>query len=308
MQDSGDSILFSFVNAGKDILTLDLKTQQGAESLWEILSEADVFITNFRGAGLSRLGIDSRTLHEAFPGLVIGWITGTYLDTDASPAVDITALARSGFLMLDRLDESLQRPNVPIVDLMAGMFLAIEVLACMSSPSGRGREIRVPLQDSAFFLNSLAMAASPTFYRDERPPRNTSAFGLSLVAEASDGWVGIAAPSDALFTKFATALKREDWLSRFPTADDRRVRAAELVEDIRREIGGRRAEEVVRELRQLDVPCEIVRTSVEASTDPYLIESGLVREGEQEGLVSVLPLSVDGRRMRLDGGTGEDAR
>ena len=147
------------------------------------------------------------------------------------------------------------------------------------------------------------MAASKTFAAHGVPPRNTSAFGLSLVAETSDGWVGFAAPSDTIFTRFSNALQRDDWLIRFPSAEDRRMLAEELVEEIRVEFRKRKAQDIVEKLRLMDVPCEIIRTSMEAASDSYLIESGLVSEGEQEGLVTVLPLTVDGHRIRFDLGT-----
>jgi CoA:oxalate CoA-transferase len=298
---SGHSILFTFVNSGKEMVELDLKTPQGVEDLWRLLEEADVFISNFRGTALSRMGIDTETLRRDFPALVIGIISGSYLDSDDSPAVDITALARSGFLMLDRLDDSLQRPNVPIVDLMSGLVLAMEILASTSSDRSQGRVINVPLQDSAFFLNSLAMAASESFVEEGLPPRNTSAFGLSLLAEASDGWIGFAAPTDVLFEKFSQAMNREDWVVRFPSAEDRRLMGEVLVGEIRQELKKYSAQGVVSELQKLDVPSEVVQSCREAANDPYLIESGLVGESEQSGLVSMLPLLVDGRRIRLDG-------
>ena len=74
-----------------------------------------------------------------------------------------------------------------------------------------------------------------------------------------------------------------------------------LVGEIRQELKKYPAQDVVSELQKLDVPSEVVQSCREAANDPYLIESGLVAEGEQSGLVSMLPLLVDGRRIRLDG-------
>jgi crotonobetainyl-CoA:carnitine CoA-transferase CaiB-like acyl-CoA transferase len=59
---------FAALNSGKKLISLNLKNPEGLKVFMDILAEADVFMTNFRYGGLTRLGLDYETLHKKFPG------------------------------------------------------------------------------------------------------------------------------------------------------------------------------------------------------------------------------------------------
>ena len=67
---------FELDNRGKRSVAVDLRQPEGREVAWALLADADVFVTNYRPGGLDRLGLDWPTLHERFPNLVYGSITG----------------------------------------------------------------------------------------------------------------------------------------------------------------------------------------------------------------------------------------
>jgi len=90
---------FEIDNRGKHSVALDLRTDLGIDTMMELLSEADVFITNVRPGGLERLGLDAATLSKRFPRLIYGIITGYGLVGDEvdRAGYDIGAFwARSG--------------------------------------------------------------------------------------------------------------------------------------------------------------------------------------------------------------------
>ena len=90
---------FSANNSGKRFVSLNLKNPEGKEALLRILSDADVFMTNIRLAGIQRLGLDYDSLHEKFPRLIYCHFSGYgYEGPDKDkPGFDMTAFwAKSG--------------------------------------------------------------------------------------------------------------------------------------------------------------------------------------------------------------------
>src|SRR5262245_53946936 len=74
--EDGSSPPFEMDNRGKRSIVLDLTTESGRETVRELLSGADVFLTNVRPAALTRVGLDFETIATDHPALVYGLITG----------------------------------------------------------------------------------------------------------------------------------------------------------------------------------------------------------------------------------------
>lgn len=64
------------VNANKDWLSLNLKTQEGMDILMDLLSEADIFVNGLRDKALKKMGLDYETLHAKFPRLIWAQMRG----------------------------------------------------------------------------------------------------------------------------------------------------------------------------------------------------------------------------------------
>src|SRR5215212_1705284 len=74
--EDGASPPFEMDNRGKRSLVLDLTTDEDRGLALELVSGADVFITNVRPGALGRIGLDFETVAERNPRLVYGLITG----------------------------------------------------------------------------------------------------------------------------------------------------------------------------------------------------------------------------------------
>ena len=93
--------IFSIINSGKKLLSMDLKSPEGLEIMHKLLADADFFVTNTRYGGLTRLGLDYETLHEKYPKLIYCYINGYGLEGEEKdkPGFDMTCFwARSGIL------------------------------------------------------------------------------------------------------------------------------------------------------------------------------------------------------------------
>jgi len=67
---------FEIDNRGKKSVVLDLRDDADMATMHHLLSEADVFVSNVRTAGLARMGLDAETLTKKYPRLVYGLLTG----------------------------------------------------------------------------------------------------------------------------------------------------------------------------------------------------------------------------------------
>ena len=74
--EGGMSPPFEMDNRGKRSILLDLTTQDGRAAAHELLSGADVFLTNVRPGALKRIGLDFESVAARNPRLVYGLITG----------------------------------------------------------------------------------------------------------------------------------------------------------------------------------------------------------------------------------------
>ena len=97
--EEGNNPLFDMYNIGKNLIALNLKTEEGKEIFFQLLSDADVFVTNIRMQSLKKMGIDYDSLKERFPKLVYGHFSGFGVEGEEvnRPGFDQTAFwFRSG--------------------------------------------------------------------------------------------------------------------------------------------------------------------------------------------------------------------
>ncbi|HEX3141258.1 MAG TPA: CoA transferase, partial [Rhizobacter sp.] len=63
------SLMFRTLNDGKQLQSLDLRTDAGRAALHELLQTADVLVEGFRPGVMDRLGLGWNALHERYPRL-----------------------------------------------------------------------------------------------------------------------------------------------------------------------------------------------------------------------------------------------
>ena len=172
------------LNAGQEILVIDLKSPQGRARLDELLAEADLLISASRPAALQRLGLEWTLLHGRFPRLCQVAIVGYVAPRSNEAGHDLTYQAALGLL---------NPPHMPRT-LLADMAGAEQTVGAALSlllhreRAGQGGYVEVALADAA------ASMAEPLRY-------GTTAPGALLgggrpeynVYPAKEGWVAVAA-------------------------------------------------------------------------------------------------------------------
>ena len=217
----GQSAYFAAINHGKQSIALDLKAEGDRAIFDQLLARADIVLENYRPGVMEKLGLGWEALHERFPRLIYGAVSGFgHTGPDAQrPAYDMVVQARGGVMSITgEKDRDPVRVGASIGDIVAGMFLAQGVLAAVigRAKTGLGRKVDVAMLDSQLAILEHAIALTTV---TGTPPVPSGARHPSITPfetfHAADGLFVIAAGNDALFAKLCEVLG-------LPLADDPR--------------------------------------------------------------------------------------
>ncbi len=210
----GISTFFFSVNRGKRGIAIDLKAPEGKDLVRRLAREADVLAENFRPGTMDRLGLGYSALRMENPRLVYAALsgfgqTGPY---SSMAAVDAVAQAMGGTMSLNgEADGPPMRVGVSIGDMVAGLYLALGVLAALRARdvTGEGQLLDVALMEAQMALCENAIIRHSAFGED--PTRQGSRH--PLVAPfgpypTADGWLVIANVKE--WELFCALLERDD--------------------------------------------------------------------------------------------------
>src|SRR5262249_4007312 len=128
---SGLSAYYLSVNRNKESVAIDLRSEEGRESIRRLARRADVLVENFAPGALEKLGISLEALRSENPRLITASITGFgRRGPDAgAPGFDLLAQAGAGMMAITGApDGEAVKVGVGISDLMAGCYAAIAIL------------------------------------------------------------------------------------------------------------------------------------------------------------------------------------
>ncbi|HEX3176653.1 MAG TPA: CoA transferase [Methylomirabilota bacterium] len=297
---NGHSGSFNAINRNKRSLTVDLKTPAGVEIVHRLARTADVFVQNYRPGAARRLGVDDERLRALNPRLVYCSIsgfgsTGPYASRGG---YDLIAQGMSGIISLTGDEDG--RPaksGVPLSDLAAGLFGAYGILCALEhrERTGEGQVVDTSLLEAAM---ALTVREATEYWSTGRTP---AALGTAdrhaapcQAVQASDGWLTVAADSDATYERLCRAIGRPELAddARFARHDSRhrhrRVLAAEIERTTRKET---RAHWLAR-LAAAGVPSGPVNTYPEALADAQTLARDLVVDLVHPGAGPIKNLGV----------------
>ncbi|MBU9764531.1 CoA transferase [Mycobacterium sp. TNTM28] len=234
---------FEMDNRSKRSVVLDLGTDDGRHTALELLSSADVFLTNVRPAALRRLRLDFETVAARNPRLVYGLITGYGL---TGPEADRAAFDVAAFWARAGLADLLTRPgDTPpfqrggMGDHSAGTTLAAAVCAALlaRNRTGTGQLVTTSLYRQgaytvSFDLNTVLMSGQQIAIGQRESMANPCMNNYA----AGDGkrfWV-VGLQADRHWPVLCRVVGREEWSTdpRFATARDRYVNSRELIAEL----------------------------------------------------------------------------
>jgi crotonobetainyl-CoA:carnitine CoA-transferase CaiB-like acyl-CoA transferase len=295
----GHSYWWSVHGRNKKCVTLDLKSEEGRALLKDLVAQSDALVENLRPGQLARLGFDDTRLHEMRQDLVICHVSGYGLTGPLADRACFGAIgeALGGLRHLSNhtpgtTDLPPVRVGISIGDSLAGLYAAIAVLAGLWSKAPSGRIADVALTESVLSVMEgvLPEYGATGLAREPSGGRISTAAPTNAFPTADEGWVLIAANSDALFRTLCEEMQRPE-LAQDPRYSDNPARCRN-VDALETEIAAWSRQHDARSLERLlaeaDIPSSRVYTAADIAEDAQYNARRMVQWVEDPHLGRVL--------------------
>lgn len=287
------SPVFASFNRNKRSITLDLKTPEGNKVAMQLAKRSDVLLHNFRTGVMERLGLDYGSVRLQNPAIIYCSVSGfgSSGPSESVAANDLISQAASGLLSFTGYPgEPPARVPVGIGDLTAGLYATMGVLAGLlqrERHGAPGQQVETSLLEAVLSLISFNLTQHLVTGWIPQPQGTQNNVGQpNQVFRVRDGWVAVAATSDAMWQKFCLGIGQADTLGvdpRFTLLSDRYANREELVRQVSDLLSEMTLEECVGGLNAAQVPCSKVRSLDEVASDPQLQVLGAVAQVSYRG-------------------------
>ncbi|MDP6375600.1 MAG: CoA transferase [Pseudomonadales bacterium] len=255
---------FLAMNKGKRSVALDAHTNLGAEVIRRLLASADVFLTNYRSAALTRMGLDVNELLSKYPQLVIGHANGFGpRGEEADKAMlDGAAQARGGLISMTGFPGEIPIvTGVTVADHAGAMQLA---LGCVTGLVARGATGKGQLVQTSSLGGQLWLQMWEL--------QHSAMTGVSLSREGRHhpnikAPYGVYATSDDQAVLFVTAQTDEAWSSFWIYMDKPEVLLIDEWDTPGKRIGMAGSDQQLPEIRAL--MCEAIGSKTMAELDSF---------------------------------------
>lgn len=268
---------FEMYHGNMKSVPINPRNPKGLELMHRMISEADVFVSNYRPQVLEKIDLDYEALSTKYPRLIHATLTG-YGEKGPiknSPGFDITAFwGRSGLA-----HDSMEKEGTPIQipaafgDIYAGMALGLGVIAALydRNKTGKGTKICTSLYSAGLYANHCQIIDQQ--YGIEYPKsRKDNGRALKNSFQCKDGWIQAMTLSfEKDFNNFLRVIHREDLIGdpRWKSMEDTEgKKAVELTEIFDKEFAKMTVEEAVAGFDKYDIAVGPYFPGIFTVTDP----------------------------------------
>lgn len=254
------------VNTGKEIIYLDITLQQDLNTLYDLVKDADIIITNYKKGDDEKLKVTHSHLSTFNSKLIYASING-FGNKSSRTAYDLILQAESGFMFMngEKNAQPLKMP-VALIDVLAGhqMKEAILIALLKRERTGKGSHISVSLFDSA--LASLVNQATNWLIAKHLPQAggslhpNIAPYG-EIFKTSDHHLITFAIGSDKQFKQLCDLCSLTDlplW-DKFSTNQNRIVNRKELFDLLKSKIETKTFDTVYNFCLQHDIPIGKIR-------------------------------------------------
>ena len=265
---NGVSCYFMSANRNKQSVTVNLQTPEGQQIIRQLVSDADVFIENFRPGAAEKWGLGYEDLKKVNPRLIYCAISAVGRDgPDRDRAgVDLLMQAYGGLMSITgEAGRPPVRVGTSVVDLTAGANAAQAILAALfvRERTGRGQLVESSLlEGQVSWLTYHAVSYFATHQVPERIGSSHASVAPYGAYPTKSGFLVVAVASDALWRRFCGAIGRPDLAndSLFVSNPSRCEHRDALDEIINSVLSSQESEEWARRMDAAGVPCSPVNT------------------------------------------------
>lgn len=281
----GAALPFAMLNSNKDMVSLNLKTEQGRDLFRAMVKRADAVVENYAPGTMDKLGVGYEDLKAIKPDIVYAAGSGYGRSGPKAkyPAMDLTVQAMTGVMSTTGFPD---RPPVKagpaIADFFGGVHLYAGLVTALydRAVTGRGRLVEVAMMEALYPSLSSSLGLYYGSHGDIPPRTGNRHAGLAEapynVYPTSDGHIAIICVSDQHWIQLTEAMQRPD-LAEDPALATLKQRVERmddvdaLVADFTRQHAKQPLFDLLSEHR---VPCAPVRTLDEVINDDHLHARG----------------------------------
>ena len=274
--EKGDvSAYFSSVNYGKTYLKLNLKDKNDRAQLDTLLQDCDILLTNFKHGGVEKFNLDFETLHQAFPRLIVGQISG-FKSNPKRTAFDVVVQAETGWMHMNGTPQSgpVKMP-VALMDVLAAHHLKEGLLIALleREKTEKGQFVETTLEEAG--IASLVNQASNYLMTGHIPQPigsqhpNIAPYGDTFTCVDGKDIV-LAIGSDAHFEKLLSILGQvaEEVKQTFGTNQQRVANRVALIDFLTPLIKMHERDALLDELIAEGIPAGAIRSMDEVFENP----------------------------------------
>jgi crotonobetainyl-CoA:carnitine CoA-transferase CaiB-like acyl-CoA transferase len=294
----GVGALYLVMNRNKRAMTLDPACPEGREIVRRLVATADVVVANLPPDVLRSLALDLDSLRRVKPDIILTTVTafGAGGPWSHKHGFDGIGQAMSGSVYLSGTPEQPMRAAVSWVDCGTASLAAFGTLAALMAreKSGRGQKVEGALLRTAVAFNNPALLEQQVLQvnRVATMNRGRNAAPADLF-RTKDGWIIAYAIGNPMFTRWATLMGEEHWLTdpRF-AHDEARADHGEIISKRMSEwTAERTTAEALAALEAAKIPAGPLYSPQQALDDAHIRAAGLLRDTEYPGLPRPAPLA-----------------
>ncbi len=284
---NGMSALFQVCNRGKRSIAVDIQCEAGRDIVRQLASHADVVVENYRPGVMDRAGLGYDDLRAQHDDLVYASLSGFGPDGPyASKSAYDTVIQAYGGFAANQADPDSGEPrflNQTAADKVTALYAAQAITAALfARERGQGgQHVQLSMLDAVVsFL--WADAAGREVLLDADDSWASSFVQNFRAIRFRDGWGIVTPTSDADFAGMCKAFDVDGYDDpRVATIAQRRQHrelTGEFMERCRVAAAELTTAEAMTRLEAERVPCGVVLSSAELSSDPHAQAIGLLEE------------------------------
>lgn len=289
-QPGNDSALYLAYNRGKQSITVDIATEEGAQLVRDLALRCDVVIDNYKVGSLAKYGLDADSLRRLKPELICCSITG-FGQTGPyapQPAYDFILQGMAGPMSTCGLPDEQpgggpMRTSIPMTDMVTGLYATIGILGALMhrQKTGEGQTIDAAMLDATVAFNGhLAVGYLMSGKAPQRVGNTNPIASPSEVFECADGRIIIAAGNNTQFGQLCTVLGAPGMPTdpRFATNMQRIAHRSELREALQALVRAQPRTQLLDKLSAANVPAGPINDMAQVFADPQTQHRQMVVE------------------------------
>ncbi|WP_163930453.1 CaiB/BaiF CoA-transferase family protein [Paraferrimonas sp. SM1919] len=286
LKQNGHSIWFNNVFRGKKSIQINLKSELGLQTFYELIKTVDVIVEGFRPGVVARLGIDYDTLKKINPGIVYCSISayGQTGEKRLQAAHDLSVQADSGAVFINEGQDGLAaQVGMPVADMAGSLmgFAGVLMALIAKQQTGKGDYVDISMQDAlvAWYPNIMGPVFAQARSPEVKQERSWGGSAMYRIYQTADGKSITLGGSELKFAKnLLQALGREDLLAICQQPPGQQQQVIDFFTETFSQQPYRYWQEF---LDKIDICWAPVRSLYDAMQEPHLLQRQMLIKDEQ---------------------------